>query len=300
MIKKIVFGLSLILATSTFANTTIKVVTSMSEPYSSIGLMPEFCKKFDANVIVHQKPAGVFDAAIGGLALLNRGEYDVVSGTLPPVLISNSNGHEIYPISNVAADGINFIVNKSINSYADLKGKKIAQLRGSATIVQIDKKLKEVGLTLKDISIVYMSFEQMPIAFENGNIDGFIGSYPYTLNAITAGGKSIDNFPSVIRLMYSISSVDKNKQSIFRKCNYELSNFINNPQNKDAINILVSNARKNGMIINLPSASKYAYKLVPIADDIHLEEIVQFLKQEKKIRNDYVMPKDFNKTKIQF
>jgi len=59
-----------------------------------------------------------------------------------------------------------------VKTPADLKGRTIAvNNRGSITMYQVSKVLESGGLTLKDVSMKFMPFNQMPVALSNSAID---------------------------------------------------------------------------------------------------------------------------------
>jgi len=59
-----------------------------------------------------------------------------------------------------------------VKTPADLKGRTIAtNNRGSVTMYQISKVLGSGGLSLKDVTIKFMPFSQMPVALNTGAVD---------------------------------------------------------------------------------------------------------------------------------
>ncbi|MDX3905829.1 MAG: ABC transporter substrate-binding protein [Pigmentiphaga sp.] len=59
-----------------------------------------------------------------------------------------------------------------VNTPADLKGRTIAtNNRGSVTMYQISKVLEAGGLSLKDVTVKFMPFSQMPVALDTGAVD---------------------------------------------------------------------------------------------------------------------------------
>lgn len=296
--KKHIIALALIsLSTITTAADKIRIVTSTSEHFSTAALLPHFCKKHDLDVSVKQLSSAVYDNATGGIALIERKEADIVSMPLPSGIIAYSNGVKIYPIANMAVNGIDFIVTDTINGYADLKGKTIAQLRGSGTQTQINKALKANGLKLDDVKFVFMSYSQMPAAFENKSVDGFVGSYPFTLIGLNAGGKSIDNFPDVVRPLWGADSISTASLVKFKKCHNEMINFVGAPKNKTAVASLIADVEKQGLKVYLPSNIKYSYTLSSVIPDSTVEDAVMFLKENKRIKSDFVVDSTFNKAK---
>lgn len=277
-------------------DSTIRIVTSQSEHYSLAGLYPQFCVKYGINVAVKQLPASVYDASTGGFILLERGDADIISAPLGAALIAKSNGLNIFMVSNLASDGIDLIVNSSIKSYKDLKDKKIGMLKGSATVVQVEKKLQEVGLTLKDVTLQYMSFQQMPLALDRGIIDGYVGAYPFTIQSISAGFKSIDNFPTVSRQLFASTTLSSAKEQTLKRCHIDLYKMLNDSSRRDEVKTMIDVAKRNNLTVIVPMDTKYSYKLIPsISDDVIIESL-DYFKNENKIRKDFTLPVDFNRT----
>jgi len=295
--KKIFISfIAIFLSFNSFADEKIRVVTSKTEHFSPAGLMPEFCKTYGLDVSVSQKTPTAYDQSSGGIPLLERGDFDIAGFTLPSGLIARANGVPIYMIANMATNGIDFIVKSDVKGYKDLKGKTIGQLRGSASAMQIERKLKEAGLNFNDIKFQYMSYEQMPIAFDQGIIDGYVGSYPFTLRSLNAGGISIDSFPDVVRPLYATEKLSKTAAESFKKCHKDLYKFISNAQNKPAVQKMIDNAKQNGLIVNVPADVKYSYKLTSTIADKTVEDTLNYLKAENKISKDFNVPVDFNRT----
>jgi len=79
-----------------------------------------------------------------------------------------------------------------ITKVADLKGKKVAvNNRGSATEYWLYLALATGGLTMKDITLQTMSFNDMPAALQNKGIDGAMLGEPLTTQAKDQGLVSV-------------------------------------------------------------------------------------------------------------
>lgn len=283
---------------SAIAAQPIRVVVSMSEQYNPVTLMPEYCKKFDLDVTVAQKPPVAYDASAGGMLLLERGEADVVSAPASSALIARSNGLDVYAITNIAVGGSNLIVAPSIKSYKDLKGKTIGQLRGSSTTIHIERKLKEVGLTLADVKLQYMAIDQMALALSRGLVDAYAGSYPHTVRSVAANeGIILDEFPANGRQLFANAKLPAQAASTFKTCVRSLSTLINDSSKKSEVTRLVDNAKNRGTNSALPPNIKLAYRVEPSFNDADFIEITDWLKAEKKIKETFVYPTDFNRTK---
>lgn len=86
-------------------------------------------------------------------------------------------------------------IKSGIDSVKDLKGKKVAILPGSTQEVVILDRLKQEGMTIKDIQPVRVSFSDMPAALERGDIDAFVGAEPGPSISVAKGVGKIVEFP---------------------------------------------------------------------------------------------------------
>lgn len=90
-----------------------------------------------------------------------------------------------------AADGASAIVakaNKGIRTVADLKGKRIGYVVGSAQDILLRLTLKDAGLDAdKDVELVKVAFSDMANALERGDIDAFSGAETGPSDALTRG-----------------------------------------------------------------------------------------------------------------
>jgi len=90
-----------------------------------------------------------------------------------------------------AADGASAIVakaTKGIRTVADLKGKRIGYVVGSAQDILLRLTLRDAGLDAdRDVELVKVGFSDMANALERGDIDAFSGAETGPSDAITRG-----------------------------------------------------------------------------------------------------------------
>lgn len=90
-----------------------------------------------------------------------------------------------------AADGASAIVaktGKGIKTVADLKGKKIGYVVGSAQDILLRLTLRDAGLDAdKDVELVKVAFSDMANALDRGDIDAFSGAETGPSDALTRG-----------------------------------------------------------------------------------------------------------------
>jgi NitT/TauT family transport system substrate-binding protein len=90
-----------------------------------------------------------------------------------------------------AADGASAIVaktGKGIKTVADLRGKKIGYVVGSAQDILLRLTLRDAGLDAdKDVELVKVAFSDMANALDRGDIDAFSGAETGPSDALTRG-----------------------------------------------------------------------------------------------------------------
>ncbi len=82
-----------------------------------------------------------------------------------------------------------------IKSVKDLKGRKVAILPGSTQEVVILDRLKQEGMSIKDIQPVRVAFSEMPAALERGDVDAYVGAEPGPSISVAKGVGKIVEFP---------------------------------------------------------------------------------------------------------
>lgn len=95
-----------------------------------------------------------------------------------PAILAKSSGQDIKIIDDVAygEKGLALIVkpDSSIKTVADLKGKKVAYMKGSYSQHLMSLLLKQAGLSFDDIQAVNIAAGDVPAALENGQIDASV------------------------------------------------------------------------------------------------------------------------------
>ena len=124
------------------------------------------------------------------LEALNAGAIDFGSaGETPPIFAQAANDGLIYVAHEPAAPrGEAILVPKTspIQSVAELKGKKVALNKGSNVHYLLARAIEAAGLSLGDITPVYLAPADARAAFERGAVDAWVIWDPY-LAAAEAG-----------------------------------------------------------------------------------------------------------------
>lgn len=109
-----------------------------------------------------------------------------------------------------------------IASIKDLKGQRVGILPGSTQEVVILDRLKQEGMTVKDITPVRVSFSEMASALERGDIDAFVGAEPGPSISVGRGIGKIVEYPystptgTVNMVMTTHADNIKNKQELIK------------------------------------------------------------------------------------
>ena len=133
-----------------------------------------------------------FSAGPAILEGLNVGEIDFgYTGETPPIFAQAANAPLVYVAYEPwgpKAEAILIPKDSSIQSVADLKGKKVALNKGSNVHYLLVQVLENAGLQYNDITPVFLPPADARAAFEQGSVDAWVIWDPYLAVAETAIG----------------------------------------------------------------------------------------------------------------
>lgn len=126
---------------------------------------------------------------------LNAGSLDIGNiGDIPPIF-AQAAGIELQYIAVEPNDGKTEAVlvpkASTIQSVAELKGKRVALLKGSSAHNLFLKSLLRAGLQWKDVNVVYLSPSDGRAAFEQGKVDAWVVWDPYYSAAVVDGAARV-------------------------------------------------------------------------------------------------------------
>ncbi len=177
-----------------------------------------------------------FDAAARMVASLASGELEVGGGGISAGLfnaVARGLGVKIVADKSTSKPGLStgaLMVRKDLvdagryKSPRDLKGWKVAvPAPGTGTSTSIDRLLATVGLGIKDVDLVYLSFPHMVTAFQNDGIDAGFLAEP-SLTAVEASGAAVrivrddEMFPNhqIAVTLYSGHFINSNRDAAIR------------------------------------------------------------------------------------
>ncbi|WOH67507.1 aliphatic sulfonate ABC transporter substrate-binding protein [Bradyrhizobium sp. BWA-3-5] len=116
------------------------------------------------------------------LEAMSAGSVDLGSvGDTPPIFAQAANANVVYVAGSAITNGQGILVpaNSSIQTIADLKGKRIGFTKGSSAHNVVIATLEKAGLTWSDITPVYLTPPDAVPAFANGSIEAWAVWDPY-------------------------------------------------------------------------------------------------------------------------
>ena len=149
------------------------VPLQVSAAISLVAVDQGYFAKEGLKVAVKDFPSGLQALNEGLLA----GEVDIVSTAEVPAVFASFARNDFSILASIGAiDGYSNIVasvKSGIRKPADLKGKRIATLKGAAVHFYLHLFLLKNHLSEKDIKLSYMKIDELPEALASGKIDAF-------------------------------------------------------------------------------------------------------------------------------
>lgn len=134
-----------------------------------------------------------FDAGVPMLAAIEAGNIDVAVIGPPPTLLGIETGvpFKVVYISDDSGGTEGLVVQPGINSFPELKGKKIGVSRGSSADYGLLKTLEKYNMTSADINVVDMQASAMVPAWINKEVDAIYVWEPFVQQLVDLGGSKI-------------------------------------------------------------------------------------------------------------
>jgi NitT/TauT family transport system substrate-binding protein len=158
-------------------------------------ITPHFYEKFTpagykVEVIAYETPTDGKNAVV--TKSVDFGTYGIAAATL-----GGAAGEPVVVIAAQCNKGMAVIAGakSGINTVKDLKGKKVAILPGSTQEVVILDRLKQEGMSIKDVTSVRLAFSEMPAALERGDVDAYVGAEPGPSISVSKGVGKVLEFP---------------------------------------------------------------------------------------------------------
>ncbi len=118
-------------------------------------------------------PGDAKDAVVSGSA-------DFALAGVAAAILGNANGEPVAIVSNLVGGSMAVIAAAAgpIQTVADLKGKKVGIQPGSTQELVIIERLKQLGLTMRDIQPTRVGLGEMHAALARGDIDAYVSTEP--------------------------------------------------------------------------------------------------------------------------
>jgi len=112
-------------------------------------------------------------------------------------LLGAAAGEPVVVIACTCNRGMAIIAKKDsgINSFKDLKGKRLALFPGTTQEVFFMERLRMEGMTIKDVETVRVSFSEMHIALARGDVDAYFGAEPAPGVSLSSGIGQLVEYP---------------------------------------------------------------------------------------------------------
>jgi NitT/TauT family transport system substrate-binding protein len=158
-------------------------------------ITPHFYEKF--------APAGYkievfpFETPTDGKNAVVTKSVDFGTFGLAAATLGSAAGEPVVVIAAQCNKGMAVVVakNSTITTIKGLKDKKVGILPGSTQEVVILDRLKQEGMTPKDIQPVRLAFSEMHAALERGDIDAYVGAEPGPSISIERGVGKVLEYP---------------------------------------------------------------------------------------------------------
>ena len=187
-----VIAASPMLVTSSFAQEKVLKVGTLKLMHA---ITPHFYEKFapagyKIEVVPFETPTDSKNAVV--TKSVTFGVFGIAAATL-----GGASGEPVVVIGTQCNKGMAVVAGKDsgITSIKELKGKKVGILPGSTQEVVILDRLKQEGMTIKDIQSVRLSFSEMATALERGDIDAYVGAEPGPAISVSRGAGKIVEYP---------------------------------------------------------------------------------------------------------
>ncbi len=130
-----------------------------------------------------------FTSSTQRAAALLRGDIDMGLLGWTAMISMAANGDPLVALAGAFEGGQAVIgsKDKNITSMEQLKGKKVATLKGSMNELHLYSQLDKAGMKASDLTIAQMNLNDMPVALAKGDIDAYVGGEPQSSIALDGG-----------------------------------------------------------------------------------------------------------------
>jgi NitT/TauT family transport system substrate-binding protein len=164
----------------------VKIGSAFTTTTNAAFLMPRYLSQdgIDAELIT-------FPSLVQRMQAVASGDVDVGNGGLSATMQVATKGVPMAVLANGCDGGWMVVAQPAINSFQDLKGKKVAVQNGSIGMVSLNWKLKQEKL-FGEVELVFMDNQDQPIPLMRGDVAAICCFEPYaTLAELNGWGKKL-------------------------------------------------------------------------------------------------------------
>ena len=193
---------NLIVSASAAALASASVRTFAADQVIKVGTLklmhaitPHFYEKFAP--VGYKIEVFPFETPTDGKNAVVTKSVDFGAFGLAAATLGGAAGEPVVVIGAQCNKGMAVVVgkNSTITSIKGLKDKKVGILPGSTQEVVILDRLKQEGMTVKDIQSVRLAFSEMHSALERGDIDAYVGAEPGPSISVERGIGKVLEYP---------------------------------------------------------------------------------------------------------
>jgi len=152
----------------------VKIGSAFTTTTNAAFLMPNYLKEVgvEAEIVL-------FPSLVQRMQAVASGDVQVGNGGLSATMQVDTKGFPMAVLANGCDGGWALLARSGINTFADLKGKKIAVQQGSIGLVSLLWKLKAEGME-SAVELVYLDNDKQPIPLSRGDVDAICCFEPYS------------------------------------------------------------------------------------------------------------------------
>lgn len=268
--------------------------------WSSVKLMPKYCKKYELDVEVTQVDLKVLPQIT---IAQNRGDFDVVGVLMIPFLKTVANGNNAHIFANLSSGGIALVtrVDSNISNIANLKGKRILVGRGSAAELITKVRLAQEGLSYStepgaaDVTLVQVLNTQAETLFVQGQGDAAALSFPEATKILDNKiAKVVTDYVETNRVIVVRNDFPADKEKKLAACMKDIYRVLTSPARTAQQNADIMEAG-----VKMPDPNrKEQYQWNLVIHDAYLNDIVALLKKDNELPANFKLPANFNQSTV--
>lgn len=153
--------------------TSVKIASILTATLNAAFLVPKYLKDMGVTAEVV-----LFPNITQRMQAIVSNDVQVGYGGLNAAITVAGKGFPLMVLANACDGGWMLVAKPEVKGLADLKGKKVASQPGNIAHLSLLWKLQQMGLE-KDVEVLFMNNNDMPIAISRGDVHAFMGFEPY-------------------------------------------------------------------------------------------------------------------------